>query len=176
MLITKEKLISDANVKGRMTLCSICIAIGVGILFLPALYTENSSTDFLISEIFLLLVFTVPAGYLLGFRNIVKTIRLRNAIRDCTIDIRLDTIQERYVRAQSRPDDTVDKECQLELTDYSEKTGRTIAVPKAKYMKLKKGDQCILLFEPNAKKPFLVYYPQLGDQLDEELSKLVAGN
>ena len=78
MLITKEKILKDVK-KGLPVMVNFTIAMFLPIL--SPLSMENlSTTNLIMSELFIFIIFTLPFGCVVGLRNVIDTLHRINLI------------------------------------------------------------------------------------------------
>ncbi len=172
MTITKDILMQDLQIKGRTLAFGIFTIVGFLIPFAP--FTVNNEINKYSIGYFIMLaiVFGVPFGYVIGLRNIINSYRAKKCIENLDITIMVDKITELYVSNNEDTNGNSDSYSKLELKNYSKKYDKYVSVTFKTFRKLKKGDQCILVFVPFVKKPFFVY-PGNKYSLSDELKEKV---
>lgn len=161
MLITKEKILKDIK-KGLPVMVIFTIA-----MFLPLLSPlsmENlSTTNLIISELFIFTIFTIPFGCVVGLRNVIDTLHRINLIKKGKFIIVEDTITGIYTGTQSAS--YFSYAGNISLKKY---VGKRIQIKNKEEKGLKEGNKCVLIFTKIEKKPIL-YYPGNKYEVDESL-------
>lgn len=165
MKITENRLLNDVHLTGRIIVLSIFAFCGIAIPFIPFITLKEVNTNSIISFFVLLCIFGIPFGYFIGIRKVVYSVRVNHAIKNGDFYILADEIIDFYA---TQDESSPDSHCKIELKIYSEKTNKIIPVKYKVFRKLKKGDQCFLVFVQFSEKPVLVY-PGNAYFLDDEL-------
>lgn len=155
--ITYDFLLEELKSKRAISALSVFSLCGFVIPFVPFLVLKTIDANSLISFAFLLLVFGVPFGYLIGLRNIIATARIHSDIKNYRFSVSIDEIVDMQVAINGRASDMDDSYCKLYLKTYSEDKKSTVSVYASTFRKLKIGDQCILVFVKSEKYPVLVF-------------------
>lgn len=166
--ITHDFLVKEFKSKRAISALSIFALCGFVVPIIPFMVLKELNTNSLISFAFLMLVFGIPFGYLIGLKNIIKTSRIHSDLENKRFTILIDEIADMMVTKNGRASEMDDSFCELRLRRYSAKKKVTIAISASKFGKLKIGDQCILIFANSEKKPVLVF---AGNEycIDEQL-------
>ncbi len=165
MKITKNRLLNDVHLTGRIIFLSIFAFCGIMIPFIPFITLKEININSIISFLVLFCIFGIPFGYFIGIRNVVYSVRVNHSIKNGNFYILEDEIIDFYA---TQDESSPDSHCKIELKIYSEKTNKIIPVKYKAFRKLKKGDKCFLVFVQFSKKPVIVY-PGNEYFLDDEL-------
>lgn len=170
--ITYDYLIKELKSKRTISVLSIFSLCGFIIPFIPFLVLKTININSLISFAFLFLAFGLPFGYLIGLRNIIATSKIFSDIKNKRFAISVDEIIDMKISKNGRASDMDDSYCKLYLKKYSEDKKSTVSVYASTFRRLKKGDQCILVFTRTEKYPVLVF---AGNEyyIDEHLKKYI---
>lgn len=155
--ITYDYILKELKTKRAISVLSIFSLLGFVIPFIPFFVIETFDIDAIISFIFLFLVFGLPFGYFMGLRNILNTLKIYRDIKNCNFVIWLDRIADMKVSKNGRASEMDDSYCKLYLEKYSKDKKSTVSVWGSKFLKLKKGDNCTLVFVNSEKYPILVF-------------------
>lgn len=170
--ITHDYLIKELKSKRAISALSVFSLCGFIIPFIPFLVLKTINANSLISFVFLFLVFGLPFGCLIGLKNIIKTSKVHNDMKNKRFSISVDEIVDMKLSKNGRASDMDDSFCKLYLKKYSEDKKSTVSVYASIFRKLKKGDQCVLVFVRSEKYPVLVF---AGNEysVDEHLNNYI---
>jgi hypothetical protein len=157
MLITKEKIVKGSKSKFQIVVFSICTAVGFLMIILPFLLTRKLDLNSISLSAIFFVAFGIPFGYVIGLRNLLKTIKAQKSINADSYKIVIDKIIDMSTVASGRTSDMDDSFCQLTLQYYSNKTNENVCVSFNEFRKLHIGDRCILVFMNNGNKPTNIY-------------------
>lgn len=170
--ITHEFLIEKLKSSRAISVLSIFSLCGFIIPFIPFLVLKEISANSLISFVFLFLIFGLPFGYFIGLKKIITTSKIHKDIKNKQIIISVDEIVSMKVSRHGTTGEMDDNYCKLYLKEYSKDRKSTVSVFASTFRKLKKGDQCILVFTRSEKYPVLVF---AGNEycVDEHLNNYI---
>jgi len=167
--LTTKQLIKDSNCTLKFFAFTIFFLSGFLAAILPFLF-DLTKKNFIISEIFLFTVFTIPFSFCIGLRLLIKTLKQYKALKLGNFLILLDKIL--YIRDAFNSVDTPlnEKRSYISLEKYTKNTNERIGMYTYELDGVKEGDKCILIFSQNHSYPFLVY-PGKDIIIDESLQK-----
>lgn len=89
-------------------------------------------------------------------KNLIRTIKERNAFINDSISISVDRITDLYANCNQTSSES--RAYQLTLEHYSRRTKKNVCVPTInEFRKLREGDRCILVFCKGNKEPVAIY-------------------
>ncbi len=166
--ITVNQIIKDKKLYNQKLLCGVFAIVGFGTILFPFIKRQElSDINFLISIVFMTIVFGIPIGYFAGIRKIIQAMKLENVIKNKNITIEEDIVTNKRITAHNHSGD-IDSYCQISYKNYTKKSDKNCIVKRSEYEKIKKGDKYFMIYE--GKKGDLIYrYPakeyQVGDEL-----------
>lgn len=157
MLVTKEKIVKESGNKFEMVVFSIYTTVGVIMTILPFLLTRAVNMNSIILCAIFFLAFGIPFGYIIGLRNLIKTVKAQKSINANSFKIVVDKIVDMSIAPKGGESDMNDNSCQLTLQYYSNKTNRNVCISYKEFRNLHLGDKCILVFMNTDKRPDVIY-------------------
>ena len=113
MLITKEKIVKGSKSKFQIVVFSICTAVGFLMIILPFLLTRKLDLNSISLSAIFFVAFGIPFGYVIGLKNLLKTIKAQKSINADSYKIVIDKIIDMSTVASGRTSDMDDSFCQL---------------------------------------------------------------
>ena len=176
MLITKDLILKDSKCRAQIIPFSIFTAVGFLLLFAPFSVADLSKTNLIISEIFLFLVFTLPFGYFIGIRNLIKAIKTYRAIIKGQYIIVVDQVLDKHYYNDSSSFNSSDIDHSgwlLYFKDYYKKYNDFVKIKNIKEGDyLKSGDEYYLVFVKGSEGPSYAYKCDKYQLAESENDKL----
>jgi ABC-type multidrug transport system fused ATPase/permease subunit len=156
ILVTKQKILSDCKINFQIVVYSILTAVSAFFMIFPFAFSKDININTIFLFVVLLALVGIPFGYVFGLKNLIRTIKERNAFINDSISISVDRITDLYANCNQTSSES--RAYQLTLEHYSRRTKKNVCVPTLnEFRKLREGDRCILVFCKGNKEPVAIY-------------------
>ena len=156
ILVTKQKVLGDCKINFRIVVYSILTAVSAFFMIFPFAFSKDININTIFLFVVLLALVGIPFGYVFGLKNLIRTIKERNAFINDGISISVDRITDLYAKLQSdfKRKQSISINIGTLLEANQKECLRTYL---NEFRKLREGDRCILVFCKGNKEPVAIY-------------------
>jgi hypothetical protein len=145
--LTREELIKQQNYRKQLILYFIFAIVGFSAMAVELFLCRKLDFNSIFQLGFIFLVIFIPFGIILGLRNIIKTFRTINRVKNSELRIRRMTVIDKR-RVKSGTDNDWGIEFQNNITFF---------VNRNQQKKFSVGDECFVVFTDDSNDPDNIY-------------------
>ena len=90
ILVTKQKVLGDCKINFQIVVYSILTAVSAFFMIFPFAFSKDININTIFLFVVLLALVGIPFGYVFGLKNLIRTIKERNAFINDGISISVD--------------------------------------------------------------------------------------
>lgn len=169
MIITQKKIVQDYKGGKQVSIFSVFSLLGLIVPFIPFFVLKTIDYNSIMSFGFLMAVFGIPFGIIIGLKNIIYVINVNRSIKNNKIFIIEDVIEDMRMSPYHIREDDDSKYGQITLEKFSNMSNKVLYITSKEFKTYSEGEKCILIFSQYNKKYPALRYIGNDYQIDKTL-------